>query len=235
VTATLAVIVPTRGRPENAARLAAAFRETTTLDAVAVFVADRDDPELEGYLRLQEEREIPRMLVYDSTGGRGLCRPLNFAARRYATIYEYVGFMGDDHLPRTHGWDEQMAGELDSLEPRIAYGNDLLQGANLPTAVFMQSRMIRALGCMAPSVMRHLYLDNFWKELGEQTGGLRYRDDVVIEHLHPVAGKAEWDDRYRVVNAPQADQDDRIAWQVYRNGEGFESALRAVREEYGRG
>lgn len=228
----LAVVVPTRGRPENAARLAAAFEATTASGAVVVFVADGDDPKLDGYRALLDTGVIPRLLISDHPGGGGLCAPLNFAARRYAAVYENVGFMGDDHLPRTHGWDTQILGELDSLSPRIVYGNDLLQGANLPTAVFMQSRMIRAMGVMAPQVMRHLYLDNFWKELGERTGGLRYRDDVIIEHLHPVAGKAEWDERYRVVNASEADLADRIAWIAYRDGVGFEAALHCVRAEY---
>jgi hypothetical protein len=229
----LAVIVPTRGRPQNAARLARAFEETTASGALPVFVADADDPELPGYKALLDTGGIPRLMIYDHTeGGKGLCFPLNYAARRYADLVDYVGFMGDDHLPRTHGWDTQVIRELDSLTPRIVYGNDLLQGANLPTAVFMQSRMIQAIGVMAPQCMRHLYLDNFWKELGERTGSLVYRDDVIIEHLHPVAGKAEWDERYRAVNASEADTADRIAWEQYRDGVGMEATLKLVREEY---
>lgn len=231
----LAVVVPTRGRPENAARLAAAFEETTSSGAVPVFVADSDDPALPEYRALLNGCFISELLVHEGPGGHGLCGPLNWATRLCSAVYDYVGFMGDDHLPRTQGWDEQMAGELDSLEPRIAYGNDLIQGANLPTAVFMQSRMIRAMGFMAPQAMRHLYLDNFWKELGQRTGGLRYRDDVIIEHLHPVAGKAPMDEGYRRVNAAEADRRDREAWVDYRDGEGFEAALRLVRGEYGDG
>lgn len=231
----LVVVVPTRGRPENAARLEAAFRDTTVLGAAAVFVADPDDPKLEEYRALLDDGALTRLLVMDQAGGGGLCFPLNFTARRYAAAFDYVGFMGDDHLPRTRGWDEQMITELDSLEPRIAYGNDLLQGAALPTAVFMQSRMIRAMGIMAPQVMRHLYLDNFWKHLGEAVGGLRYRDDVVIEHLHPVAGKAQWDDRYAAVNDSSVDQADRLAWEAFRDGVKFEALLRTVNKEYGRG
>lgn len=228
----LAVIVPTRGRPENAARLAAAFRETDALDAVAVFVADEDDPELPAYRDLLESGRISRLMTVPGNG-RGMRSALNYAARRYADVYEAVGFMGDDHLPRTANWDDRILDALDSLQPRVVYGNDLLQGPNLPTAVFMQSRMIRAMGCMAPSVMRHLYLDNFWKHLGEQLGGLVYLDDVIIEHLHPVNGKAAWDERYVAVNAPEVDHADRAAWIDYRDGDGFESALRAVRREYG--
>lgn len=234
MTEPLAVIIPTRGRPANAARLEQAFRDTHALDALPVFVADWDDPELPGYRKLLEEEKISRLMVMESGVGRGITLPLNYAARRYAELYEAVGFMGDDHLPRTANWDSRIMEELDSLDPRIVYGNDLLQGAALPTAVFMQSRMIKALGFMAPPVLQHLYVDNYWKELGEQTGSLRYLDDVVIEHLHPAAGKAPMDDGYRRVNAPEVDNGDREAWQVYRDGDGFESVLRLVRREYGR-
>lgn len=234
MTPPLAVIVPTRGRPGNAARLAAAFRDTDALNAVPVFVADHDDPELGAYRRLLDAGEIPRLMVPDIGGtGRGMCAALNYAATRYAELYEAVGFMGDDHLPRTAGWDDRVLEALDSLSPRVVYGNDLLQGPNLPTAVFLQSRMIRAMGIMAPYSLRHLYIDNFWKHLGEQTGGLVYLEDVVIEHLHPVNGKAQWDERYRAVNAPHVDNTDREAWISYRDGVGFPSLLNRVREEYG--
>lgn len=231
MTAPMAVVVPTRGRPQNAARLAAAFRDTDALNAVPVFVADRDDPELPVYQALLDEGRIPRLMIPDHPG-LGMCYALNFAATRYADLYEAVGFMGDDHLPRTAGWDGIILDALDSLEPRIVYGNDLLQGPALPTAVFMQSRMIQAMQTMAPPDMRHLYLDNFWKELGEALGGLVYLPDVIIEHLHPVNGKAEWDERYRVVNAPEMDQADRQAWLAYRSGGRFDQVVRWVRREY---
>lgn len=237
MTEPLAVIVPTRGRPGNAARLAAAFRDTHALDAVPVFVADAHDPQLPAYRRLLEDRVISRLVVPPASGQPsgpgGMQPPLNYAAMRYASLYEAVGFMGDDHLPRTANWDSRIMEELDSLEPRIVYGNDLFQGAALPTAVFMQSRMVKALGFMAPRVLRHLYIDNFWKELGEQLGALRYLPDVVIEHLHPAAGKAAMDDRYRAVNAPEVDDGDRAAWLEYRDEGGFEYYLKKTRKEYG--
>lgn len=233
MTAPLAVIVPTRGRPGNAARLAAAFRETDTLNAVPVFVADHDDPELLAYRQLLDSGAIPRLMVFNHSGS--MCAALNHAAVRYADLYEAVGFMGDDHLPRTTGWDGRVLDALDSLEPRVVYGNDLLQGPALPTAVFLQSRMVRAMHMMAPYEMRHLYLDNFWKELGERLNGLVYLDDVIIEHLHPVNGKAEWDEGYRRVNAREVDSTDRQAWTEYRDGGAFEWALREIRKEYGLG
>lgn len=228
MTAPLLVIVPTRGRPQNAARLEKAFQETDSLNADLVFVADYDDPELISY-----HTAVSRLLIYRGQTGKGLVPSLNWAAELYVDIYDYLGFMGDDHLPRTAGWDAHVLGALDAVEPRVAYGNDLLQGEQLPTAAFLPSRMVRALGFMAPPVLQHLYVDNFWLELGQALKGLRYLPDVTIEHIHPAAGKAPMDERYSVVNAQAADRIDSDAWRDFRHGDGFASALRRVQDAYG--
>jgi hypothetical protein len=229
VTAPLLVIVPTRGRPQNAARLVKAFEETESLNADLLFVADHDDPELPAY-----RTAAPRLMAYQGASGTGMVAGLNWAAVIYADVYDHLGFMGDDHLPRTAGWDAHVLGALNSPWPQVVYGNDLFQGERLPTAAFLPSRMVRALGYMAPPVLRHLYVDNFWLELGQALGGLKYLPDVVIEHLHPAAGKTPMDERYAAVNAPEADVADRLAWLGFRTGDAFPEALRRVREEYSR-
>ena len=227
MTAPLLVIVPTRGRPQNAERLAQAFKDTDSLNADLVFVADEDDPELPAYLLTGI-----RLLVYQGDTGSGLVPSLNWAAMMYADVYDHLGFMGDDHLPRTAGWDAHVLGALGTDAPAVVYGNDLLQGEYLPTAAFMPSRLVRALGFMAPPVLRHLYVDNFWLQLGRDLGGLRYLPDVVIEHIHPAAGKTPMDERYSVVNAPAADRLDSDAWRDFRHGYEYGAALQRVRDTY---
>jgi hypothetical protein len=219
------VIVPTRGRPDNVARLEQARFDTGTASPF-LYVIDSDDPELDGYRALG----LSRFVVLGSRLRLG--PTLNEAVRRYGDRWEAIGFMGDDHLPRTEGWDRRILAALDSPDPRVVYGNDLLQGANLPTAVFMHARIARSVGYFCPPDQVHLYLDNYWKELGERLAGLVYLDDVVIEHMHPVAGKAEWDDRYAEVNAPTMDVTDRDAWLHYRASGEFEAAVQRVKEAY---
>jgi hypothetical protein len=46
-----------------------------------------------------------------------------------------------------------------------------------------------------------MYVDNAWLALGRAIGRIRYLPDVVVEHVHPVAGKAQWDEGYARVNA----------------------------------
>lgn len=231
-TGELLVIVPTRGRPDSVLAVDRALTETGTSRADVLYVIDPDDPFKDQYLDnvLGEGRDGQgRILVLDER--LGLTRTLNVISARFADRYRSIGFMGDDHRPRTYGWDQEIIGALNLAGPRIVYGNDLLQGPNLPTAVFMNTQIITTLGYMVPLTLRHLYADNFWKELGELTNGLVYLPDVIIEHMHPVAGKAEWDPGYKEVNAPERDNADRQAWLAYR-AQSLELAAKRVLERY---
>lgn len=207
----MTVVVPSRGRPQNIERLVNDFIETATTDVTLHVVVDHDDPELDRYLKIEA-----RFLDMEVQTQRGLNRILNTAAvieAQYPT--HIVGFMGDDHAPRTMGWDQRIEEVLyDSTG--VAYGDDLLMGEKLPTAVFITSDLIRCLGWFSPPQLTHLCLDVFWKVLGETTT-LHYLEDVIIEHLHPAAGKAEFDERYAAVNNPEMVQRDAAAWYAYRD------------------
>jgi hypothetical protein len=187
------MIVPSRGRPGNIARLQAAWDETAAGDSHLLVACDEDDPELLGYLDA-----CPSVTI----GPRERMGPtLNRLAVQEAPGYFAVGFMGDDHCPRTVGWDATMVAVLREMGTGLAYGNDLLQRENLPTAVAMTSDIIQALGYFHPPGLIHLFLDNYWLGLGQQLGRIRYLPDVVIEHVHPLAKTAEWDAGYREVNS----------------------------------
>jgi hypothetical protein len=192
-------LVPTRGRPENALRLARAFRDTRGSDETELlFCVDDDDPKLalyEDYLDLDNVNSF-EFAGYKIGPRRRLNATLNHYAQMFMGDYDIIGFMGDDHTPRTPGWDVRFVRHLDDARVGIVYGDDLVQRQNLPTEVAMTSNIIRTLGYMAPPTLVHMYLDNFWRDLGQHTGTLAYLPDVIIEHVHPVNGRAEWDDTY---------------------------------------
>lgn len=209
----LVVVVPSRGRPAAARELAAAFTETCTADTKLVFSLDADDPTVSDYPK-------PRTVAHN----RSMVEALNKAAefqvggdlpggRPFA-----IGFMGDDHRPRTHGWDTAYLEALRELGTGIVYGNDLLQGERIPTQCAMTADIVRALGYMAPPALTHMYVDNAWLALGRTAQCIRYLPDVVVEHLHPVAGKAEWDEGYRRVNDPGMYAKDEAAFRGYLEG-----------------
>jgi hypothetical protein len=144
----------------------------------------------------------------------GMNGTLNHWANWMAPDYDYICFMGDDHLPITAGWDTKLC-EAIGKEVGIAYGNDLLQGENLPTAVVMSSRIIRCLGFMSPPALKHLFLDNFWLAMGKALGNANYCPDVILEHLHYINGKAAHDERYAAVNNAEMHNADEAIFAEY--------------------
>jgi hypothetical protein len=198
------LIVPTRKRPSACDELLTAFEETAE-DADILFGID-DDDKSEYSSRVLEKASInPRLRM----GGT-----LNLLATQNADKYEFLSFMGDDHRPRTQGWDRILSDAIGE-RPGVAYGDDLLQGANLPTAVTMSAEIVRRIGYMVPPVLVHMYMDNFWRDFGVKIGNLQYRADVVIEHMHYLAGKAINDLQYQEVNASHVYEKDRIAYEDY--------------------
>jgi len=222
--ADLVVIVPSRGRPQAARELAQAFVETCTADTRLVFAVDDDDPDLPGYREvLSEYRTAPiavEVCIANNDDHTMVCA-LNKVALALVNIYRpapyALGFLGDDHRPRTRGWDQRYLDVLRELGTGIVYGNDLLQGDRLPTQAAMTADIVAALGYMAPPGLRHMYVDNFWRDVGQAAGCLRYLPDVIVEHLHPVAGKAAVDEGYARVNAPAVYAADEAAYTVYRS------------------
>ena len=190
----LTVLVPSRGRPHNIQQLLESWESTVTGDTHLIVLVDDDDPTLEEYLKLPVEIRVgPRLRI----GGT-----LNVVAPEIATTSRNIGFMGDDHRPRTKGWDEAFINELDKLKVGVVYGNDLAHGVNLATSVTMTSNIVNTLGYMCVPGSIHLFLDNFWMEIGRGTN-ITYFDDVVIEHVHPLFQKAPSDNTYIEANSPE--------------------------------
>lgn len=214
------VLVPTRGRPENAAEVMQAHKQFSCRSDL-FFIIDTDDALLPDY---RSTVGIERIIEIENIK-RGMAYPINIAAKRLANDYEFLTFIGDDHRFRTPDWDVVLMRGI-GKRPGIGYGNDLLQGKNLPTAVMMSSAIARALGGMVPPRMQHLYLDNFWKKLGEDLKNLVYLPDVIIEHCHPIAGKAQWDEGYRAVNANEVYAFDALMFDNYIKSEDYAILIR---------
>lgn len=213
----LVVIVPSRGRPHSVAGLAEAFADTTREDTRLWIAVDSDDPDLARYRDAVTLAADHRVTVAPVLGGY-MSVALNEAATAAAgdPAVDAVGFMGDDHRPRTGGWDTAYLAAIAEMGGvGIVYGDDGLQSEALPTQCAMSSNIVRTLGWMCPPVLRHLWIDNFWLDLGRAAGCLRYLPNVVVEHMHPYVGKAEMDEGYVRVNSDEMIDADRTAYELY--------------------
>ena len=217
----LLVLCPSRGRPDSARELLDTFQRTkSNTSSYLAFVVDIDDP---------TAGEYPRGTYVIERGRPGMVDALNRVAGNEVSKYGYIGFVGDDHRFRTKGWDNVMLAYLSRAGGGFAYANDLLQGENLPTAVFVSSEIVKELGYFAPPNLAHLYVDDSWKLLGDGADCLYYFPDIIIEHMHPYAGKAEWDEGYKRVNDSAVVSADRWAYEAWVAGEASADIAR-VRE-----
>lgn len=184
----IAIIVPSRGRPEAFGDLLASWEATTTGRSTIWLALDDDDPTTDGY-------PVQRVI-----GSRdSMCGWTNRVAALTANFpwsYPVLASLGDDH--RLEGdWEAQVLAAVDQAGgTAIVYGDDGIQGHHLPTACFITADIVRALGWMCLPGLEHLWCDNVWKVLGERAGVLRYLPDLKTPHLHPARGLSPVDATY---------------------------------------
>jgi len=211
--ADLVVITPSRDRPRQLNELTHAVWETTGGRADVLGLVDFDDPQRAAY------KALP---VRIWTGERkSLSGWTNHAALALLDGPEpprYLASLGDDHRPRTRDWNLKLTAAIEALPGGvgIAYGNDLLQGGHKPTAWVVSAELVHAVGWMMLPTCGHMYVDDAVLALGQAANRIVYRPDVVIEHLHPAAGKARWDDSYRASNATARYEADRQAFEAWK-------------------
>lgn len=213
----LAVIVPTRGRPDNIRKVIAAWDETQAWECADLILAtDADDPELAGYNQIQGSDS--RVRVMRQTTWLPMVAKLNAAARRVAEEgrHSAIAFAGDDHLPRTKHWAAMYLAALDQIGTGMVYGDDGYQGAKLSTEWAVTADAVRALGRMVPAPVDHLYCDNAMMDLFGGAGALRHLPEVRIEHMHPAAGKAKSDAQYDRVNGREQYSADQGRYQIWK-------------------
>ena len=216
------VILPTRSRPDSAERCINALKEHST---ISDFVIAIDDDQSDLYPRLEG-------VTYEVNPRLRMNGTLNLVANKYVDKYETIFFLGDDHLVQTPAWDQYLSGAIAQKGYGLAYGNDLLQGVGLATAVMMSTNIIKPVGYMAPPKLVHLFMDNYWMTLGKRLGTLWYFEKVIIEHLHPVAGKVAWDDQYREANSDEVSNGDKKEFTRYLNEE-FDTEFQKIQDALG--
>lgn len=185
----LLMIIPSRGRPGNLDRLLEAWRTTASGYADLVVALDDDDPDLFAY-------DAGRVAMVTVGPRRSFVAWTNELAVRQAANYRFIGSMGDDHRPRTPGWDRMLCEALEKLGSGIAYGDDLAGGEPGPSAVAVTSDVVRRLGYLIPPVLAHHGGARFWLDLGRALGRCSFLPEVVIEHLHYTTGKSSVDPGY---------------------------------------
>lgn len=205
----LAVVTPSRGRPENMERLLEAWDKTIRADTKLIAGLDSSDP------RKDEYPAGPRYVTMDGME-RKVVGWINLLSEAAWPNHQAVGHFGDDCVPKTDGWDERILEALGKTP--FAFGNDLSierPPGSLCTHLFMRSQTLRDLTYFGPPSIQHMWVDLAWMAWGE-AAGMTYLDDVVIEHMHFLEQKAEIDSSY-MLSRQLVDQDLRALFAYVRD------------------
>jgi hypothetical protein len=221
----LAIAVPSRGRPHNLKRLSDALKNTCTGNYQLMARLDNDDPALGEYLEIDDIQFLVGDRIFFTSSVNELAQIAD------EEDYTHIAILGDDVLPETVGWDEKMISALNG-DLGVVYGSDGLEdlhGPDLPTHVVVPIEMYQKLGWIGLPTSRHLFLDNAWRELGKLTNFI-YLKDVKLTHLHRWNKSAPNDETYEEANDKVKREEDRLAFETWRDGDGLQIAKKALQK-----
>lgn len=234
-----AILVPTRGRPNNVVRLIKALEETAQGKFTVFLYIDHD----EEYFHEYSQIDGPVMSVIGSR------IKLARAWERLADVaidlgYGYLAFWADDVVPETTGWDKRFIDVLsEHNNVGFAYGPDGIWDSTfdteipgqltMPTHAVTTPKTWEAFGGF-PAESKHLALDMCWRDLcvavKAQTGTdvMYYLPDVKITHFHRFNHKAPNDKTYIEANDTQQNADDHQAQRAWATDGRMHEAVQRV-------
>jgi len=192
-------LLPTRGRPQWAQRMFDSLAAHTTRpeDLEVVLYLDDDD-------RMSHDLGHEDFSVVKIIGPRASMGTYNTACLNRASG-DIVILMNDDVVVGTPGWDSAVI-ELAAAVPDgiyLAYANDLHMGKRMCAFPVLTRKACEVMTRPYPEEYQAGFID--WhlfdvfkrlKRMGDDR--IFYLEQVVFEHRHYMAGKAEMDATYRI-------------------------------------
>ena len=195
-------ILPSRGRPHNVERLLKAYIDTGATTPVVLRIDDDDC----GYNVSNETwivevgQRLPLSEIYNSIYQRYRC--------------SWYGFIADDVVPLTNGWDIKLIETAGSDGMAVPSGGHDANGA---PHFILGGELVESIGWLSLPGLNRLYIDTVWQKIAESRGVLRRAPEVVLEHRHFSNGKSLMDATYRKHNKQQ----DKLIYENWRQENGY--------------
>ncbi len=176
-------ILPSRGRPQNITRLLKAYKETGATTLVHLRLDD-DDPMLPAYELCWNYEIGPRL---------PLSALYNDVYSKFPNLPWY-GFIADDVVPLTLGWDQKLIDAAGSDGMAVPAG---AQHEGISPHFVLGGDLVRSVGWLALPGLDRIYIDTVWFDIALKRDGYQFIPEVVLEHRHFSNGKALYDKTYR--------------------------------------
>lgn len=211
-------LLPTHGRAStNLPRFLKAAIETGVSTPGAILVSHADYKE---HKAAYEALTLPKGWMVQIVAGETCAGKV--ATWRYCLAgemavhaeLEWVGWLADDLVPETTGWDVRLIAQLNGMN--VVTSND---GFNAPKrangAMVYSGDVVRAIGGLYPSGCDHYFLDDLIESLGKEIPGFWTCDmDVMVRHRH----HSKTGERDATTSKAEAlfDADER-AWRIWEH------------------
>lgn len=183
-------VLPSRSRPHNIARLARVWQETGASTSLWLRLDD-DDPRLSEYLVLA----LPEGWTREVGPRRPLGAIYNEAYQR-APERLWWGFIGDDVVPVTQGWDTALIEAAGDSRMAVPAGGHDQKGTEGAPHFVLGGGLPRVTGWLCLPGLDRLYIDTVWQTYAERRGALVRCPEIVLEHHHFSNRKALRDQTY---------------------------------------
>lgn len=198
----LLIIHPSRGRPlmalSHANDLIVNLRSSVACNYV--FSLDDDDPWLTDYTQRLKDYHYEHIIA----GNRTVVEAVNRAAATLSD--EDMIFNMSDDIASTAGWDQRLKDFVDTIaSPEyLVLPVDMYNGQNVPVIQMVSAALYRRFGYLLPPMYDSMYADNDLLESCHRLRVVFPCRGLGFEHLHPSAGKGQWDETYARENRPEA-------------------------------
>lgn len=201
----ISVLAPTRGRPEALQAMATSALLTAAGQIEILAYVDDDDPADYGI-------DDPLNYLDEHVKFiRGSRITLSDCWNRLAAVASgsILQMASDDIRFRTPEWDTKILDVFDAFPDRIvfAHGRDGIHDVKLGTHGFIHRRWLDTVGYFTWPEFPCDYADTWLHDIATHIGRRVFVPSVLIEHLHPLYKKGEWDEthRERLERGKQAD------------------------------
>ena len=182
---------PSRGRPELAKRLVDTATETQKGETEFLFYLNDDDPKLEQYRDLLDEKH------YEIGPNQSTCWSWNLMCDKAS--HDVVMLMGDDVQVLTKDWDQKIVDQINKYEDKILmvvptdgrmkgtkaldFHEPMLWGDTpLPAAHFaVHKNWTNTLGYLAPPFFWHWYVDTYTQTVARKLDRCLYLPTVEFK------------------------------------------------------
>ena len=202
----IAIIVPVMRRPQNVEPMLSSLADSGCADSCTMyFVADVDDES-----ELAELDRLGANVIVNHAELQTFAVKCNLGYRE--TDEDWMLLVGDDVR---FGSDWVQGAFVDDDGSSLISTNDLCN-RSVMRGLHSTHPLIRrkwadqhgaswdGAGTVCHNGYRHWYVDNEWTAVAQMAGEFRYAPNAVVEHMHPLFGKGENDDVYRLGQSQSA-------------------------------